>query len=75
MCIDVLNLPIVFGSSPPYGGIPQCAGGGVANGSPTPLWQNKPGKPILLACRWKKDWNENTTHIHITIQAEKVKIW
>lgn len=37
MYIDEVNLPIVFGSSPPYGGIPQCAGGGVANGSPTPL--------------------------------------
>lgn len=47
-------LPIVFGSSW-YGGIPQWAGGGVANGSPTPLWQKKLGKPILLACKNRKE--------------------
>lgn len=46
--VNVLNLPIVFGSNW-YGGIPQCAGGGVAKGSPTPLWQKKLDKPIFLA--------------------------
>lgn len=30
--------------------MPQCAGGGVVNGSPTPLWQKNVGSPILLAC-------------------------
>lgn len=58
----ISNLPI-FGSNW-YGGIPQWAGGGVVNGSPTPLWQKKLGKPILLACLREKqkrymmsEWN------------------
>lgn len=54
-----LNLPI-FGSIW-YGGIPQCAGGGVARWSPTPLWQNKPGNPILLACIEKE--RKNKLHV------------
>lgn len=43
-----IHLPIAFGSNW-YGGIPQCAGGGVVNGSPTPLWQKNGGSPILFA--------------------------
>jgi len=39
------HLPILGSSW--YGGIPQCAGGGVDNGSA--LWQKNGGSPILLA--------------------------